>query len=146
MYDTILIPTDGSDEAQLAVDHAVDLAAALDATVHALYVMDLPGVPRALSIRDDEEQMRREYEAYGEKVTNEVADLAAEAGVDAVTAITAGTVSDEIVDYADEEDLDAIVMGAAYRGKVGGLLGSTTEKVVRSANVPVVSLRMGELN
>jgi nucleotide-binding universal stress UspA family protein len=38
--------------------------------------------------------------------------------------------------------MDAIVMGSAYRGKLGNLLGGTTDKVVRTATVPVVTQRM----
>ena len=38
MYDDILVPTDGSDVANVAVDHAVDIASKYDATIHALFV------------------------------------------------------------------------------------------------------------
>lgn len=144
MYDRILIPTDGSDEARKAAEHGIELAAALGATVHTLYVMDLPGVPRALSIRDDEEQVREEYEAYGERVTEAVRELAAAADVECVTAVKPGTVHERIVQYADEEGIDAIVMGTGYQGRFGALLGTTAEKVVRTSTVPVISTKMTE--
>lgn len=143
MYNNILIPTDGGDEAQKATEHGVELAASLGATVHALYVKDYPGTPRALSLRDDEEEMRERYEEYGQEVTGEVANAATEAGVECVTATRAGAVHEEIRDYADDEEMDVIVIGTGYRGKIGGLLGGTTEKVVRTANVPVTVVRMG---
>jgi nucleotide-binding universal stress UspA family protein len=142
MYETMLIPYDGSDEAMKAVEHGLSLAAALDSTVHALYVIDLPGVPRALSIRDDEEQVRKEYEEYGERMTSEVAEMAAERGLECVTALRTGAPSEEIVDYAEDEGVDAIVMGSAYQGALGNLLGNTTDKVVRTATVPVITQRM----
>lgn len=144
MYDRILIPTDGSDEAKKATEHGVSLAVALGATVHTLYVMDLPGVPRALSIRDDEEAIREEYEQYGRTVTSEVCDVAAEADVECIAAIKSGAVHEEIVRYADSEDVDVIVMGTEYQGRFGGLLGSTAGKVVRMATVPVISTKMSE--
>lgn len=144
MYDRIVIPTDGSDEAKKAAEHGVELASTLGATVHTLYVMDLPGVPRALSIRDDEEAIREEYEQYGQQVTSEVCDMAAEADVECVAAIKSGSVHEEIVRYADEEDADVIVMGTEYQGRFGGLLGSTAGKVVRTATVPVISTKMTE--
>lgn len=144
MYDTILIPFDGSDEGELALEHGIELAATLGATVHALYIIDLPGAPRTVYVRDDEEELREEYNAYGEEVTNEVCEAAADAGVDCVTAIKSGSVAREIVDYADDEDLDAIVMGSAYRGKLGAILGGTTDKVVRTSTVPVISHRMSK--
>ena len=144
MYDRILIPTDGSDEARKAAEHGIELAAALDATVHTLYVMDLPGVPRALSIRDDEEQVREEYEAYGKRVTEEVREMAAAAGVECTTAVKPGTVHERIVRYADDEGLDAIVMGTGYQGRFGALLGTIVEKVVRTSAVPVISTKVTE--
>lgn len=142
MYDTILLPYDGSDEARKAAEHGIGLAAELDADIHALYVMDLPGAPRALSIRDDEEEMRERYRDYGEEVTSELADIAADHGVSCTTAIRSGSVSETIVDYAEDEGMDAIVIGSAYRGKLGTLLGSTTDKVVRTSTVPVITQRM----
>lgn len=142
MYDTILIPYDGSDEGRKGAEHGIDLAAELGSSIHALYVVDLPGVPRSVYLRDDEEEMRERYHNYGEEVTEEIADLAAERGVECTTAIRTGSVSETIVEYAEDEGLDAIVMGSAYRGKLGSLLGSTMEKVVRSATVPVITHRM----
>ncbi|EMA47915.1 universal stress protein [Halococcus saccharolyticus] len=144
MYDTILIPTDGSDEARKAAQHGIELAATLGTTVHTLYVMDLPGVPRALSIRDDEEQVRREYREYGERVTEEVDEMASDAGVECVTAIKSGTIHEEIVKYADDEGVDAIVMGTGYQGRFGALLGTIAEKVVRLSTVPVISTKLSE--
>lgn len=142
MYEDILIPYDGSEEAEMAARHGVELAAELGSTVHGLYVIDLPGVPRALSLRDDEEQLRREYEEYGEKVLEELCGIAAERGVDCERSMRSGSVSERIVDFADDEGMDAIVMGSAYRGKIGTLLGGTTDRVVRTATVPVITERM----
>lgn len=142
MYEHILIPTDGSNESQKGVAHGIELAAALGATIHALYVIDLPGAPRALSIRDDEESMREEYNAYGEEVTGDVCEKATELGVDCEAVVKTGSPSEEIVNYAESEGMDAIVMGSAYRGKFRGLLGTTTERVVRTSTVPVITTRV----
>ena len=124
MYDRILIPTDGSDEARKAAEHGIELAGALGGTVHALYVMDLPGVPRALSLRDDEEAVREEYEQYGERVTGDVRDMATEAGVECVADIRSGTPHEEIVKYAANEE---VVRAGQFRqvwrwdrGQLGG--------------------------
>jgi len=145
MYDNILLPYDGSKEARKGAEHGIGLAAALGATVHALYVIDLPGAPRALSIRDDEEQMREEYREYGEEVTDELCGMAADRGVECASVIKTGAPAEEIVAYAEEEGMDAIVIGSAYRGTFRALLGSTAEKVVRTSEVPVITTRM-EMN
>lgn len=142
MYDTILVPTDGSSDARKGAAHAVDLAAALGATVHALYVIEEgtnPWNPDSLESQLDEAR------AYGEEVTGDVADLAAEAGVECVTAIAVGPrVAEEINDYAQEEGIDVIVMGSGFRGSMGDLLGSTADKVLRTATVPVTVLERTE--
>lgn len=142
MYEEILIPFDGSEEAEKGAKHGIELAAALGATVTGLYVIDLPGAPRALSIRDDEEKMRKEYRDYGENVLGVLGGMAEEHGVEFNTAFKTGSPSEEIVDYADDEEMDVIVMGSAYRGTIGGLVGGTMDKVVRSSRVPVITQRM----
>ena len=53
-----------------------------------------------------------------------------------------GSVHEEIADYAEDEDIDVIVMGTAYRGKMGALFGGEAEKVVRTSTVPVTTVRM----
>jgi nucleotide-binding universal stress UspA family protein len=142
VYDHILIPTDGSEDAAKGAEHGLELAEALGATVHALYVIDLPGAPRAMSIRDDEEEMREEYEAFAEEVTGSVCQAASENGLECVTAHRTGKPAEEIVAYAEEEGLDAIVMGSAYKGTIGTVFGSTSNRVVNSATVPVITTRM----
>lgn len=139
MYDNILVPTDGSTEAQRGVDHGIDLAAAVDATVHALYVVEEGGNPWSSEPMEDQTERAR---GYGEDVVGEVADQAAAAGADCITAVRVGhAVHEKINDYAAAEDVDLIVMGSGYRGSIGGLLGGTAEKVLRSASVPVTTIR-----
>jgi nucleotide-binding universal stress UspA family protein len=144
VYDSILIPYDGTDEGWKGVEHGIDLAASVGATVHALYVIDLPGTPRTVYVREDEEEMRERYREYGEEVTTEVREAASKKGVDTETALKSGSVREEIVDYADVNDIDLIVIGTAYRGKVGAVLGGTAEKVVRTSRVPVTTIRQLE--
>lgn len=141
MYDTILIPTDGSIEGESGARHGVDLAAALGSTVHALYVIEEGGNPWLAESMDDQMERAR---AHGEEITAEVAAMAADAGVECVTATRVGpAVFEKVNDYVEENAIDAIAMGTGYRGSVGGLLGSTAEKVVRTAAVPVTTVRRG---
>lgn len=141
MYDNILIPFDGTDEARKGAEHGVDLAATVGATIHALYVIDLPGTPRTVYVTDDEEEIREKYEAYGEEVTSELCEMAAKKGADCTQVLKSGSVHEEILDYADETDIDLIVMGSAYRGSLGAVFGGTTERVVRTSTVPVTTVR-----
>lgn len=142
MYENILIPTDGGKQAVKGAEHGIELAAAIGATIHALYVIELPGTPRTTYIMDDEERIREEYREFGEEVTTEVCEMAADAGVDCTTAIKSGSPHEEIEAYAEEEDIDLIVMGSKYQGKFGALMGSNAEKVVRTSEVPVTTIRV----
>ena len=142
MYKRILIPTDGSEEARKAARHGIGLADAFDATIHALYVIDLPGSPRTPYIMENEDKLRAEYEEYGHEVTDEVCDMAARVGVECVTALRTGSPYKQISKYATDNDMDTIVLGFHGRADIPDyLLGTTAERVVRTANIPVITVR-----
>lgn len=142
MYERILIPTDGSKEAKRGTDHGIDLAAAVDADVHSIYVIEEGGNPWKSDPMDDQMD---EAEAYAQEILDDVAEQAAAAGVESVTdVLQSPSVHKAINEYVDEEDIDLIVMGSGYYGKFGGLLGSTAEKVLRSASVPVTTVRRSD--
>jgi len=142
MYEQMLIPYDGSKESRRGAMHGFELAAALGSTVHGLYVIDLPGAPRAMALRDDEEDLREEYRDFGERELQTLRDIAEDHGVEFESHMRTGAPSEEIVDFARTEDMDVVVMGSAYRGKLGNLIGGTTDRVVRSSSVPVITHRM----
>jgi nucleotide-binding universal stress UspA family protein len=144
MYDTILVPTDGSSDARTGAEHAVALAGALGSTIHAIYVIEEGTNP--WDTRSLEDQLD-EARAYGQSLTDGVAELAADAGVACVSDTRVGpSVADEINEYVEDEGIDAIVMGSGYRGSMGGLMGSTADKVLRTAQVPVTVLRRGGID
>jgi len=135
MYDNILIPTDGSDQAERAVEHGLALAEAFDANVHALYVVETEA-SYILTVGLDDEEMA-EYREYGEELVSDVINRAEERGLSGTGVIRTGRVSEEIVDYADDNDIDNIVMGGQGQGAIEKYLGSTAEKVVRMSSLPV---------
>ncbi|NIC00307.1 universal stress protein [Halobacterium sp. R2-5] len=141
-YERILVPTDGSEETRQAVEHAIDLATEHDATVHALYVVNsasFSGLPMESSWESVAAMMNEE----GATALDEVEELAVEAGVPIERALVDGSPSREIVRYAEDEDCDLVVMGTHGRGGIDRLLlGSVTEKVVRSSSVPVLTVRV----
>ncbi|ERG92025.1 MAG: universal stress protein UspA related nucleotide-binding protein [Haloquadratum walsbyi J07HQW1] len=141
MYDRILIPTDGSECADEAVTHALDLATQYDADVHVLSVVDARDVSHgapAISPAQVESTLREN----AHEVTDAVADRAADTEVDVTPAVEAGIPDDSIVTYAEEHDIDLIVMGTHGRtGLERYLLGSVTERTVRRSSVPVLTVR-----
>jgi nucleotide-binding universal stress UspA family protein len=145
MYEHILIPTDGSDTANVAVDHAVDLAAKYGAQLHALYVVDIDAVNFGLGteqvdrIRQGNFGEMTELKEKADEATGAVVDVAAEHGVEVREEVRVGTPHDVIAGYADTNDIDLVVMGSHGRSGVRrALLGSVTERVLRSTHVPVL--------
>jgi len=144
MYDRILVPTDGSAGVERAIGHAIDLATAHGATIHAVYVVNTAnygGIPMETSWEGIRDVLIDEGEAAVERVV----ELCSEAGVDVETAVVDGAPSRKIVEYADDEDCDLIVMGTHGRGGIDRLLlGSVAERVVRAAEVPVLTVRVDD--
>ena len=140
MYDSILIPTDGSAESAEAAEAGLDLAEELDAEVHAISVVDaelVASTTYTTGAAKNEERMHEE----AEENAAEVAEGARERGLEAVEVVKTGIPAEKIVEYADE-NVDAIVIGTHGRsGMRRVLLGSVTDKVVRTASVPVVTVR-----
>ncbi|WP_254547394.1 universal stress protein [Halomarina pelagica] len=139
MYERILVPTDDSAGAMAAAELAVDLASQYDATIHVLFVVDTTSLPADVTATYVDEAL----EEVGERATRGVVELADEAGVEtAPVEIASGAPHREILAYADEHDVDLIVMGThGRRGLDRLLVGSVTEKVVRLSDVPVLTTR-----
>jgi nucleotide-binding universal stress UspA family protein len=138
VFEEILFPTDGSEGAAFAFEHVLDLAARHDATVHVLNVADTTQ-DGLLEIRgDDVDALERE----GDRIVRQAAERADEQGVETVTEVVRGEPYHEIVDYAERHGLELIVMPThGRRGLERFLLGSTSERVVRRADVPVLTMR-----
>ena len=140
MYDDILYPTDGSEASAATFPHVVNQAAAFDARVHLLYVVDTTyagvgaaGTTSVSSLRERGDAVHAEFEQRLD-----------EAGIEAVARTREGDPYTEIKAYSDDE-VDMIVMGTRGRGGIEKyLLGSVTEKVVRTADVPVFTVRAAE--
>lgn len=150
MYESILVPTDGSKVAEHAVDHALDLAETYGATVHTLYVVDTDAMEMSLSpeqgdrIDDGEFGELNEIEEFAERATRIVAQRAAERGIDVVEHVVSGEPHQSIADYAEEHGIGMIVMGSHGRSGIRrALLGSVTERVLRTTTVPVLVVDAG---
>jgi nucleotide-binding universal stress UspA family protein len=140
----ILVPTDFSENAQHAVDYAVDLAKHCSATLHLLHT---PVVPTYLL-------MDLSYSPGPEAVTRILNDAQdsldaqaktiADAGVELFTAIREGTVHEVIRDYAKEHAVDLVVVATHGRTGVSKLMyGSVTERVVKTVHTPILVVPPG---
>ena len=138
MFDRILFPTDGSEGAEVALDLAGDIARRHDATLYVLNVAD--------TTRDSVTQVQGEVvdtlEAAGERLVADAAAQFRNVSVDVRTEVVQGEPYRAILDYAESSNVDIVIMPT--RGRQGLrrlLLGSTTERVLRQSDVPVLTVR-----
>lgn len=134
VYDDILIPTDGSQGADIAIDWGLTLASVYDATVHAVYSVDTSGVPEGPGMS----QIHDTLERTGRNALKTVRERARAADISVSGHLGTGPADSVIHSYSEEHEIDLIVMGTHGRtGIERFILGSVTEKVVRTAAVPV---------
>jgi nucleotide-binding universal stress UspA family protein len=135
----ILIATDGSPGAAVAVEEGVWLAKMIDAKVifvavarPPLRVLGEPYYQRALSV-----DLSRARDALGKAIP-----AARERGVTFETEAVEGAPADAILELARSRDVDLIVLGSRGRGSVtGAVLGSVSTDVVHRADRPVLVAR-----
>jgi nucleotide-binding universal stress UspA family protein len=144
MFESILVGTDGSDAAGAAVLRAVQLAAALGARLHIVSAYE-PVPERHLRIErvqvpsDVQVNMRGEVLALLESVRRD----AGTAGVSQIeTFARVGDAADAILDVAEEQGTDLIVVGnKGMTGATRFLLGSVPNKVSHHAPCSVLIVR-----
>jgi nucleotide-binding universal stress UspA family protein len=139
MIRTVLVATDGSDAAEVAVRTAVDLTLSLgpDARLHVAGVIHYAGVPEVLA-----KQPAGAPNLLGDEIGHALETataIARAAGVPFEVHRVEGEVVESILACAEEVKADILVAGALGRSRLARLvLGSITEKLVRSTNLPVV--------
>ncbi len=144
-FERILFPTDFSDLAQVALRHACELAQVFSAQLHCLHVVDEAFQywsamgPESIPVGPPPDELVGAGRIRMARFQSEhLADL----GRDPVVDVVIGRPFAEIIGYARENKIDLIVMGTHGRGAIAHmLLGSTTEKVVRKASCPVLTVR-----
>jgi nucleotide-binding universal stress UspA family protein len=135
----ILVPLDGSDLAEAALETAIDLVNAHSAAM--LLLLRAAEAPRSPRSDRTGEQMRvvREAESY----LNGVAAGLREGGITRVkTSIWYGPAAPTIVEAAEVEKVDLIVMSTHGRSGIGRLIfGSVAESVLHGTRTPILLVR-----
>jgi nucleotide-binding universal stress UspA family protein len=140
MYDQILFPTDGSEPAESVLEYALQIASEHEATIHVLNVVDSsqdspPGV---------QEDVSGALEQDGTGIVNEAVQRATERGNTVVSEVLRGDPYEAIVEYSTQSAIELIVMPThGRRGLQRFLLGSVTERVINTADVPVIAVNPG---
>jgi nucleotide-binding universal stress UspA family protein len=133
----VLVATDGSENAEVAARHGVDIAARYGATVDVLSVVDTDAV--AVDVRS--ERLVETLTERSQAAVDRVVALADERGVEANGTVTRGRPERAIVDAVEEGGADLVAMGTHGRSGVRRLvLGSVAEAVVRTSPSPVLTV------
>lgn len=150
MYEKILIPLDGSNLAEQALPHAVELANAFDSEVHLLHVVmhyvgglmpyeieyQVGETLRDKSLEEAHDYLNRVVENYQPKIKSKIH-----------TKVIEGVVTDSILDFAEFQGIDIIVMGTHGRSGVSRwVFGSVAERVLRGSKCPVFLIRAASEN
>ena len=139
MYKRILLPLDGSETAASSIPHALELTTTYDAALYTISVIEEHDGD------DDEEGVEGIFEAFEEQsktMVDDVVQQAKDRGIRTTAgSIVAGRPHRAILEYVIDHDIDLIVMGTPQeRGLLEPLHRSVTEKVIRRATVPVVTV------
>jgi len=138
----IMIATDGSDNVKNAVSYGIEIAKETGAEVYAVSV-----------VSDEHAQMARRGISWaklieeklfdrGVRATAYVKEAGKKAEVQVESVLLIGRPVEEIIDYAEKNDIDMIVMGTlGLTGAKRFLIGSVAENVVRHSKVPVLVVR-----
>jgi nucleotide-binding universal stress UspA family protein len=138
-YRTILLATDGSEQAVPAARHALALARQTGAALEVVYVVDSHLAFRLGVLKDE---AVRELTRDGERALQAVSEQAREAGVETETHLVEGRPGEDIVRESEDLDADLIVIGSHGQGVLTDiLLGSVSQYVVHHARVPVCVVR-----
>jgi len=134
MWKKILVPLDGSNLAELALAYAEELAIAFNSEVILFYVSE-----------SKEDQYRHMHQLYMEEVAERVKErFKKRARVK--TVVMGGEPAEEIIKYAEKNDVSVIIMASHGRSGIKGwVMGSVATKVLQATKVPVLLIRATKL-
>ena len=142
----LLVPTDFSENALKALNIAKEIARGSNAVLHIMHVVEPVVYPADWSFAQSGfTEIENELEANTAKQLDEIAQQLSAEGFTVKTKIVKGRASDEICNYAKNNGISIIAIGTHGRsGLEHFLFGSTTERVLRKAPCPVLSVRLDE--
>lgn len=142
-YKRIMIATDGSELGRKSIENGIEIARLSGAKVFAVYVVASGGYS-AIPPRDAgwEKAMKEHLRTEGENATAFVEEAGKAAGVEVESVILEGHPGHEIVEFAEKNDINLVVMGTLGKSGIQHfLLGSVAENVVRHSKKAVLVVR-----
>lgn len=148
--DDVLVPTDGSQNADAAAPHGAEFAGRVGAAVHVLNVVDLQAAGGVFAAGGLDAAFVERLEDRGREAVDRVArdlrDTDAELSVETAVVRTTefGGAAAGIREYVREEGVDLVAMGSHGRSNLRRqLLGSVASTVLRTVDVPVLVVPRG---
>ena len=142
LFKKILVATDGSEDARRAASYGVNIAKATGAEVHVLYIISTQHAVTTRTVMGWSEAFEEYLANKGGVAIADVEKLGKEAGVKVEPVFLKGIPADKILEYAEENNIDLIVMGThGLTGIKRFLIGSVAESVVRHSKAPVMVIR-----
>ena len=142
MADRVLAPVDGSEQSDRACELVFEEFP--DATLVLLHVINPveAGYSGRVSLPSASEEWYEQQRERADEHFDDIESKAAEHGIETERAIEVGEPTRTIVEFAEDNDVDHIVMGSHGREGVSRvLLGSVAETIVRRSPVPVTVVR-----
>jgi universal stress protein A len=143
----ILVPTDFSDASRHALRYACALADTLDASVIILHAIENPYLPGGyMEFYPPPADFDDRVERQGMQDLESLLSPEERERCHATCVLRHGRAAHEILEYLrDQQDVDLVVMATHGRGGVARLMmGSVTDRVVRAAPCPVITIRAPE--
>lgn len=145
MFKHILLPTDGSELSEAAIQKGIQLAKSINAEVTGFHVI-LPFHVFTLQtemLEDTKEQYERQSKVQAEQFLGIIKKAAEKAGVKCNTDyVTSNHPYEMIINAAETRGCDLIMMAShGRRGVQGLLIGSETQKVLTHSKIPVLVFR-----
>ena len=141
----ILLATDGSEAAELATRAAVELAEGTSSELHVVYVEPMPDFMKmnAAGLPGYDRELYEKIDGEGQETLRKLVWRVKAAGGSVAEAhLRMGAVAEEIVAFADELEVDLIIVGSrGLRRMKRALVGSVSESVFRHADCPVMVVR-----
>ena len=151
MSKTIVVAVDGSEHGWKALAFAANLAKAENAEMLVLHVVPVEPIPEGFEQwaelegipRGDYYSLFHGSKALGDKITSEAVSRSQTLGIGTIrTRVAEGNPTTEIVNTANAEEADVIVLGSRGLGEVQGLLlGSVSHKVMHLAPCTCIAVK-----
>lgn len=136
----IVVPTDFSESAYVAIDHAIDIAKRFGADIKLVHVLETGAYQGIFSPSKKTEF--NELEESQQKLQSDAHKLETETGVNVSQEVVRGRIYEQIVAAAEEAEADLIVMGThGSSGWEEFFVGSNAFKVVTQSSCPVLSIQ-----